>query len=151
MKKLESVLLKACGYTVLIMAVFYAFMSLNDESSLSLPTFVLISVFGILVSVTTMILGLKKPALPIRILLHYASLLLVFYVVFIAIGKRAASTPAQIFSAVIIFTVVYIFMFIAVYFIRLLIGKIDKRLDKKSARKHSSKQDTKSEYKPIYK
>ncbi len=144
MKKLENILLKACGYTILILVLFYLFAAFNNfgESEIGFSTFALIFAFGILISLTTLILGFKKPSLPFRILIHYGSLLLAFFAVFVAGGKISADSPSKIFSAVIIFTVLYALIFGIVYLVRRLVKSADNKIDKK--------QKPKSEYKSIY-
>ncbi len=144
MKKLENLLLKACGYTVLILTLLYSFASAENfnESKVGFSTFALILLFGILISLATLVLGMKKPKLPLRILIHYGTLLLAFFVIFMTNGRISVDSPAKTFSTIIIFTLLYALLFGTVYLIRRLVKSADRKLDKKQSKK--------SEYKSIY-
>ena len=148
MKRLENILLKGCGYTILILVLFYLFAAFNsfDSATIEFSTFALIFAFGMIISLATMILGLERPSLPIRILIHYAAMMLAFSVIFMASGHINVSTPANIFTAVIIFTFFYILLFAVVYLIKRCVSSIDKKINKG---KKDEKQK-KKEYKSLY-
>lgn len=148
MKKLENILLKGCGYTILILVLFYLFAAFNNFSAATIEfsTFALIFAFGMIISLATMILGLERPALPIRILIHYASMMLAFSAIFMASGHVNVSTPANIFTAVIIFTFFYILLFAVVYLIKRCVNSIDKKINMGA----KDEKQKKKEYKSLY-
>ena len=148
MKKIESILLRGCGLTILILTLFYAFASFGNlaNQGIYFDTFALIFIFGQIISLTTEILSLPRPAFAIRLLIHYASLLVAFCAVFIATGNIKADTPANTFSAVIIFTFLYALFFGVVWLIKKLVASLDKRIDGKK----SSAKNEKKPYKSIY-
>ncbi|MBQ8321033.1 MAG: DUF3021 family protein [Clostridia bacterium] len=148
MKRFENILLKGCGFAVLILTLFYIFAltSNYNNATIEFSTFALILAFGMLISFTTMLLGLKKLALPLRIAIHYTSLMVAFCIIFMASGNISADSPAKIFSAVVIFTFLYAMLFGAVYFIKKLVNAVDNKVDKRS-KKNTEK---KSEYKSLY-
>ncbi len=133
MKIFENLLLKASGYTILILTIFYSFAAFDGSgnNSIAFSTFLTVLAFGILISVTTMILGLKNRPLFLRLILHYGSLLAAFLIVFVASGRISLETPAKIFSGVIIFTLLYSLIFASIYLIRKSVKAIDRKMDKK--------------------
>lgn len=151
MKKLENILLKASGFTILILMLFYMFALSGNltPATIAFPTFLLIFFFGVIISVATMILGLKQIKLPIRLLIHYTALLVAFCSIFIASGNIQADSAAKIFSAVVIFTVLYALFFAIVYFIKRTVNLIDKKIDEKQ-NKGAKSAAKKSGYKSIY-
>ena len=151
MKKLENILLKASGFTILILMLFYMFALSGNltPATIAFPTFLLIFFFGVIISVATMILGLKQLKLPIRLLIHYTTLLVAFCSIFIASGNIQADSAAKIFSAVVIFTVLYALFFATVYLIKRTVNLIDKKIDEKQ-NKGAKSAAKKSGYKSIY-
>lgn len=154
MKRLENFLLKACGFTVAILTLFYLFPALSRAAneSISFSTFALIFGFGMLISIATMIFEIKSINLVLRILIHYIALMVAFCTVFISTGNISADTPAKIFTAVIIFTVFYAFFFGLTVGIKKLVRLIDDKADKHSntKRKTNSKAESKKPYKSLY-
>ena len=144
MKKLENILLKGCGFTILILTLFYSFAAIGNPSkqNIGFATFAVILAFGILISFTTLLLDIKSISLGLRLLMHYASTLIAFCIVFITTGNLLLNTPAKIFSAVIIFSFLYAIIFLSVYFIKRIVNKLDRKLDEKSKKA--------STYKSIY-
>ena len=129
MKKLESILLRGCGLTILILTLFYTFASFGNltNQAIGFDTFALIFVFGLIISLTTEILTLPRPIFALRLLIHYASLLIAFCVIFIATGNIKADSSANVFSAVTVFTFLYAFLFGVVWLIKKLVNTFDKR------------------------
>ena len=148
MKKIESILLRGCGLTILILTLFYAFASFGNlaNQGIGFDVFALIFIFGQIISFTTEVLTLPRPTFALRLLIHYASLLVAFCAIFIATGNIKASTPANIFSAVIVFSFLYAFFFGIVCLIKKLVGSLDKKVD---SRKRIVKDENKP-YKSIY-
>ena len=152
MKTLENLLLKACGYTVLILGLFYLFGTVtgSNVTLISAKSFLTIALFGLLISLSGLLLHIKKIHIIIRVLLHYLLLLASFYAVFILSGNIKTENAGQVFVAAIIFTLFYALMFGFVYIIRLVIAKTDKMIDEKNS-KNIPQKAKKSSYKPLYK
>ena len=152
MKTIEKLLLKACGYTVLILGLFYLFgvLSAPGAALINAKTFLIILLFGFLISCAGLVLECKKIHMALRVLIHYIVLLISFYCVFITSGNIKADSAAKIFIAAAIFTLFYGIMFGFVYILRFVIKKSDQALEKKNAKNVSKKAKT-SSYKPLYK
>ena len=152
MKIIENLLLKTCGYAVIILTSFYLFATLSEyaDAYIGFPTFLVILAFGLLISAAGMIFKIEKIHMALRVLIHYASLLAAFCVIFISLGNLSAGSAGAVFSAVIIFTLFYGAIFAVVYFLRLLIKKSDSSLNQKISKK-STEPSAKKEYKPLYK
>lgn len=149
MKKIESILLRGCGLTILILTLFYAFASFGNlaNQAIGFDIFALIFIFGQIISLTTEILFLPRLKFAIRLLIHYISLMVAFCAIFIATGNIKADTPANIFSAVIVFTFLYAFFFGVVCLIKKLVISLDKQID---SRKTANDKNDKKPYKSIY-
>jgi len=151
MKRIQSYMLSAAGYTVLILFLFYAFTSISGfaEAKIGFGMFGLIMLFGALISFANTLLYIDKLTSLVRIIIHYCSLLVAFCVIFIGSGNISAQGAAAIFVAVIIFTVLYAAIFAIAYFSKKGISKLDSALDKKNP--SSTGKAKKSDYKPLYK
>ena len=151
MKTIENILLKACGYTVFILTLFYLFGLLSEIGAafINFSTFLTIALFGLLISLAELVFKIEKIHTALRVLIHYIVLLIAFNVIFIASGNLSANTTGQIFSAIIIFTVFYVIMFGLVYIFRRFIQKTDKCIDTKRA-KNNIDNRKENEYKPLY-
>ncbi len=149
MKRLENLLLKACAFTVLIVLLFFLFTLATDftEAAITIGTFMIILAFGIIVAVANLVLDIKPLKFIYRLLIHYAVLLIAFIIIFVINGKVSTGGAAAVFSAVVIFTLLYAVFFIIAHFIKRSISSADKRLDKK----HPKKVVKKKEYKSLYK
>ena len=84
MNKIENTLLKACGYTVLILFLFYLFCAITNVQgqAIAFPTFLIILGFSLLIALAGLILSIKSIKYVFRVLIHYATLLLAFVSVF---------------------------------------------------------------------
>lgn len=151
MKRIETIFLRASGYCVLILALFYAFGAINQYAIpyIDFRTFLTILLFGLIVSVAGFILTLEKLKMPLRILIHYIALFVAFYVIFIISGNLNTGGASVVFSAIVIFTFLYAVIFTSVYFIRKGIKKADSAIDKKSSKALESK-TPKAKYKSLY-
>ena len=143
MKTIENLLLKACGYTVSILALFYFAGTVSDFTNafIDFKTFLVILLFGTMISLSELILKAPK--------LHKLLKLLIHYIVLVLSGNIAKKGAGAIFSSLIIFTFFYVLMFLASYFVRKAIKKMDKHLDKNGKKKVPQKK--KNEYKSLYK
>ena len=150
MKRLENLLLSGCGYTVLILSLFYLFALFDSYTGayINFPTFLLIFFFGFLVAAAGMILKIDRIKLPVRLLIHYITLLVTFCIVFIFTGKLSAGGASVVFSSIVIFTFLYIFLALIVYLVLKFIRKADSKFDTMAKSKNESK---KKAYSPLYK
>ena len=105
MKRLQGLLLHACGYTVAIMTVLYTVAAIADvgDSYLSFSRFALVFLFGEIIALASMILKNENIKKPVGIIIHYSVLLIAFLVLFVLIGKISSSS-GRTFTAIIIFT-----------------------------------------------
>ena len=133
MKKFEEHLLKCTGYTVIILFLFYLFAATGDftHAAITFPTFVTIFAFGAVISAAEIVLNLKSLKQWLRIVIHYAALLLAFIVVFVITGNLKDGGTGLIFSSIIIFTFFYALIFAIVYFIRKALRKAEGKTAKK--------------------
>ena len=154
MKRLETLLLRACGFTIAILTLFYTFAAADNagKSNIDFSVFALIFGFGLLVSIATMILEIKAIKLPLRILIHYVVLMITFCVVFISTGNIAADSSAKTFTAVIIFTVFYALFFGLFALLKKIVNLIDTKIDRRktSIQGTKSKAENKKQYKSLY-
>ena len=152
MKTIENLLLKACGYTVLILGLFYSIGALNDLGAayISFSSFLLIALFGLLISVAGLLLKCNKIHIIIRVLIHYLVLLISFYVIFITSKNIPTDSTGKILIASVIFTVFYAIMFCFVYIIKHFIRKTDMFVDNKIEKKYAANAK-KNVYKSLYK
>lgn len=151
MKRIQSILLGAAGYTVLILLLFYIFASVSGftESEIGFGMFALILAFGVLISLADRLLYLDALKLPVRIIIHYAALMVAFSVIFIGSGNIAARGAAAIFVAAVVFTALYAVIFVIAYFVRKGVRGLDTALDRRMPKQNAKKKNT--EYKPLYK
>lgn len=151
MKTLENLLLKACGYTVTILFLFYlsgALSTLTDPY-IDFKTFSVILLFGALISLSELIFRIEKISAILKVLIHYSVLFCAFTVIFISSGNIAKRGPAAIFSALIIFTFFYAIIFTSGYFLRKYVRKADAKIDKKALAKLEAAKN--KNYKKLYK
>ena len=132
MKKVESILLYGCAYSVAIMALFFAFASISgfSEVKLGVSQYFLILLFGQLISVAGFILKNASWHIFVRYALHYLTLFLAFCVIFIVNGNIKASGGGAILSAGVIFTFFYAVILLLVFLAKKSINGIDKNISK---------------------
>ena len=155
MKKIETILLRGCGFTILILTLFYLFAVATSfvDPEIGFPTFLLILTFGFIISLSTLIFEIKAMKLPFKILIHYATLLVAFSAVFVYSGNLATGGDAAIFTAVAIFTFLYALIFAISYFAARVVRVADKTLDSgnKAQKSKDAKKESSSTYQPRYK
>ena len=150
MKRFEKLMLSTTAFTVLILFFFYLFAVIGGftEPLISFPTFLLILGFGFIISVSSLILKVERIKKSLRVLVHYASLMLAFTVVFIISGNLSSGGTPVIFSAIVVFTFLYAVIFTASYFVKKAVASFDSKIDAQSSTKKTVK--TKKEYKSLY-
>ena len=153
MKKIESILLRGCGFTILILTLFYLFGVATSfvDPAIAFPTFLLILMFGFIISLSNMIFEVKALKLPFKILIHYAVLLVAFCAVFVYSGNLSAGGDAAIFTAVAIFTFLYALVFAISYFAARIVRAADKTLDSGNKPQKNKDAEKPSTYQPRYK
>lgn len=127
----RKILVSTC-VTCTLISVFFYFVaaivneveSLFDETAVTFRQFLLILLFSLLVALANRLLSVRKLHAALRILIHYATLLAAFLVVFVAAGKLKISGPSSVFLSIMIFTVLYAVCFTAGYFLLRLFGAI---------------------------
>ena len=154
MKKLEGLIKSASCLTVLVLSLFYIFAVITGFAApyIDFGMFALIFLFSLVIAVANLILGIKKYKLPLRIFIHYITLLIAFIFVFIFAGKLSAGGPEAILISVIIFTLLYAVIFTISYFTIKAVRAADERIDKSRVRSNAEQAKKKnSNYKPRYK
>lgn len=151
MKKLQSTLLVGSAYTIFILIIFYLFAIIGQLTlpAITFPTFLVILVFGMIISFSENIFYIKSLKFTFKVMIHYALLLIAFCSIFIFSGNLKSEGPGAIFVAVVIFSFLYAAMFTLVYFIRKWIGRLDKKIENFNQKK--AKEETKPKYKSLYK
>ena len=141
-------MLKASAYAVLIVTLFFLFTLITNftEAAMKIVTFILILLFGLIISLADFIFGIERINKGLRVLIHYAALLATFIVIFVVFGNIGSAGGGAVISAVFIFTVLYAIVFLIVYFAKKSVGKADKKLDKKAPKKAKEKTPYKSLY-----
>ena len=132
---IRKTLTSSCVVCTVISVVFYFIAAivneveeLFNETAVTFRQFLLILLFSVLVALANRLLTVKRLHVALRILIHYATLLAAFLVVFIRAGKLKISGPASVFLAVMIFSVLYLVFFLVSYFtLRFLIAPEEKK------------------------
>ena len=150
MKRLEKTLLAGCGYTVLILTLFYAFAAISEFTSaaITLPRYLLIVSFGFIIALAELMyksLNLKNW---LRGLIHYGVLLTAFIAIFIVSGNIKSGRASAVFAAIVIFTMLYFAFWGVIHLVKKTIMIADERLDARSPKIKEAK--TTKEYKSLY-
>ena len=147
MKKLESLLLKACGYTTITVILFYLVAMLGfTKAAMDFKTFMLIFVFGVIISSAGLIFEIQRMHKALKVLIHYVILLISFFVIFFVAGKLGNAASSVVFSAIIVFTTLYAAISVITYLIKKAVNSADKIIDKSG-----KKVKEKKPYTPLYK
>ena len=146
MEKAKKIILSATAYTVLILVLFYIYALVGNltQPAVKFGTFLIILVFGFVISLANIIFEIKRLNHLIKLLIHYLALLLAFIVIFVIAGNLTISGPASVLSAIIIFTVLYAVIYALSYGVRSALRSVSKSTAK------SNTKAKKSTYKPLY-
>ena len=159
MKKLENLILRACGFAIVILTLFYTFVTAtnSNKTDIDFANFSLILGFGLLISLASMILEIKSIKLPLRIFIHYVVLLITFCVVFIPNGNISPENnneaPSKLFTAIVLYTISYAVLFSLFAGFKKLINAIDNKIDSRTNKNNGTKskaETKKSTYKSLY-
>ena len=142
-------MLNSTAYTVVILMLFYLYALIGNltHPAITFATFLIILVFGFIISLANMIFSIKKLHYMLKLLIHYSALLLAFIFVFIIAGKLSLSGIASVFSAIIIFTFLYAVIYVISYGVKSALTSVSKP---KSGTKSKAVSDKKPTYKPLY-
>jgi len=148
MKRLENFVLKACSYTVLIVTLFFLFTLITNftEAAIKIGTFMLILLFGFIISLADLFFGIEKIGKAFKVLIHYGALLVTFIVVFVVFGNISGGGAGAVISAIFIFTALYAVIFPIIYFTKKGLSSADKKIDGKMPKKTKQKQPYRSIY-----
>ncbi len=119
MKRLKEIFTRGCVYTVAITFLICLF-SLGMEGTPSVPVgqFLLLTVIGMLLSLTQNVFLLKNIRLIYRILIHYSVILVLFELLFFITGKVTTGGPGGIFVSATVLTILYAIAFVSIYFLQ---------------------------------
>ena len=123
MNKIEKTVLKTCGYTVLILTLFYTFVSLSDLPSTALPlhSYFLTLLFSGIVSLDDLLFDMVKAKKWIQVTVHYITLLVAFLIIFVLPGGSVFGESGAI-VAITCFTLLYALCAALVLLFRKLFG-----------------------------
>ncbi|MBO4283758.1 MAG: DUF3021 family protein [Clostridia bacterium] len=128
---IRKILTSSCVICTVISVFFYFIAaivnkveSLFNESAVTFRQFLLILLFSFLVALANRLLSVSRLHVALRVLIHYATLLAAFLVVFIWAGKLKINGPAAVFLSIMIFTVLYVAFFLASYFTLRFLGAL---------------------------
>ena len=131
---IRKILVSSCVNCTVISAIFYFIAaivneveSLFSETAVTFRQFLLILLFSVLVALANRLLSVTRLHVALRILIHYATLLAAFLVVFIRAGKLKINGPAAFFLSIMIFTVLYVAFFLISYFTLRFLGALPSR------------------------
>ena len=148
MEKAKKIILNATAYTVVILVLFYLYALLGNltQPAIKFGTFLIVLVFGFVISLANMIFELKNLHYALKLLIHYAALLAAFIAVFVIAGNLTISGPASVLSAIIIFSFLYGVIYALSYGVKSAIRSVDKKPSQ-----NKNPEAKKSTYKPLYK
>lgn len=149
MRRIHKLFLVGCGYTVLILSLFYAFAAISEFTSTAIAPgqFALILVSGLVIALAELMYEELKVKKAIKCIIHYAVLMIAFCLIFIISGKISAQKPAAVFIAIMLYTLLYFTIWTIVHFSRKAIDRADDKLDARSKVKNEK---TKKGYKSLY-
>ena len=148
MRRIEKALLTGCGYTILILTLFYAFSAISKLTSpaITFTRYLTILLFGFLIAFAELAYNAMNLKKWLRCLIHYGILLLAFCVIFIISGNIKSGRAPAIFAAVIIFTLFYFAILGLAYLIRKTVKISDDKIDRMPKKEVKPKEA----YKPLY-
>ena len=150
MRRIHKIFLTGCGYTVFILAMFYAFAAVSKfiSPAIAPKQFALILTFGFVISLAEFMYEQLKLKTVYKCLIHYFVLLAAFCSIFIVSGNISTKKPASVFIAIMLYTFLYFAMFAIVRFSRKAINAMDDKLEAKNQKSKECAQ--KKEYKSLY-
>lgn len=149
MRRINKMFLMACGYTVLILTLFYAFAAISKfiSPAIAPKQFALILAFGFIISLAEFMYDSLKLKTALKCIIHYCVLMVAFCFIFIISGNISAQKPSAVFVAIILYTFMYFVIWTIVHFVRKAINRMDDKLEEKTKTVNSI---TKKGYKSLY-
>lgn len=149
MRRIHKIFLSGCGYAILILTLFYAFAAMFKfiPPEVAPKQFLLILLFGLVISLAEFMYEQFKIKTLFKCLIHYGVLFIAFCVIFVILGKISTQKSSVIFIALIIYTFLYFLIWTIVHFTRKLIDHFDNQLTKKTK---AAKKPVKKGYKSLY-
>jgi len=150
MRKIEKLFLTGCGYSVLILTLFYVFAAITEfvNPAITPGQFVVIVLFGIIIALAEFLYSILKVKKVLKCFIHYAVLFVTFLVIFIISGNIVSTKASGVFVAVIVYTFMYFSIWLIVNLVRKTISAADDKLDAKLPKENKTKN---AKYKPLYK
>ena len=151
MRRINKLFLTGCGYTILILSLFYAFAALSElvSPAIAPQQFSLILTFGLLIALAEFMYEQLKIKTVFKCLIHYCVLLVAFCFIFIMSGNITNRGPSVVFVAVILYSVLYFVIWTIVHFVRKVINAMDDKLDARTQKVEEAKK-AKKPYKSLY-
>lgn len=109
MKKFESFILHGCGFTVLLALILYAFLAISGVIDQGIPVlkFLVVFGYGLVISGARELYASLPFGKAVRLMIHYLMILAGFLVLYFTSGAFSAITPAKVFIAIILFSILY--------------------------------------------
>ena len=153
MRRINKMFLSGCGYTVLILSLFYAFAAISESAADAIAPgqFALILGFGFIISLAEFMYEMLNVRKIYKCLIHYFVLLAAFCLIFIVAGNISSQKPSAIFVAIVLYTISYFTIYVLVRLIRMSINCADDKLDRKTSKvKENKEASKKGTYKSLY-
>ena len=150
MKRLQSIFLNGCAYTVLISVLILAITTLMSETGnlgISFTRYLIFIVCGFAVALANLIFEMRAVPFYARSLLHYVALLVAFLIIFTTDGVLSMNRISDFFVAIIIFTILYIVVFVITYFTKKAFIKLESKAQKGVDRSKQPSQKYESKFK----
>ncbi len=153
MKKIKNILVNACVYTVVLLAVFFLFIAIDSgaNSAITLSSFASIFCIGCIVSLSNLLFAIKKLRYPLRVTVHFFALLASLFALLMATGFLAGKTASSYIVLVFAYAIVYAIVFATCHIIRRGTMAMSKRHPEKKNEQAENNKNKKTEYKPLYK
>lgn len=151
MRRINKIFLTGCGYTILILSLFYAFAAISEliSPAIAPQQFSLILTFGLLIALAEFMYEQLKIKKVFKCLIHYCVLLVAFCFIFIMSGNISKKGPSTVFVAVILYSVLYFVIWTIVHFTRKVINAMDDKYEARNKKVQATKEEKKP-YKSLY-
>ena len=151
MRRINKIFLTGCGYSILILSLFYVFAAVSEfiSPAIAPKQFALILTFGLLIALAEFMYEQLKMKKVYKCLIHYSVLMMEFCFIFILSGNISKKGSSAVFIAIILYTVLYFLIWTIVHFVRKAINKMDDKLEARTKKAEEAKA-AKKPYKSLY-
>ena len=148
MKYFKDLLSKTCINTVIILTVFYGFVTLDQGKVASIPfsSFRILLAIGAFIAVSGLVFKIRVIPNYARIMINFVLLLGSVFGIMLSTGQLANKGP----SIYIVITFGFAIIYAVIYLMTLAISKWLNKSDKNSVQTKKS-ENKKTDYKPLYK